>query len=108
MRVILGSSSPWRKQVLSQIVGSDFSVLSPNIDEKEIRDPDPAALTIKLAHAKAKALLSKISGEALLITSDQVVVCNGMIREKPETVAECREFLRSYQYYPAQVVCGIL
>jgi predicted house-cleaning NTP pyrophosphatase (Maf/HAM1 superfamily) len=32
-RLILGSSSPWRKRILSQL-GYTFDVISPDIDEK--------------------------------------------------------------------------
>jgi predicted house-cleaning NTP pyrophosphatase (Maf/HAM1 superfamily) len=32
-RLILGSSSPWRKRILSQM-GYIFDVISPDIDEK--------------------------------------------------------------------------
>jgi predicted house-cleaning NTP pyrophosphatase (Maf/HAM1 superfamily) len=31
-----------------------------DIDEKAIRDPDPKQLTLKIARAKAKALLEKV------------------------------------------------
>jgi len=35
--------------------------------------------------------------EALLVTMDQVVCCEGMVREKPENEEEARSFLKSYQ-----------
>lgn len=59
MRVILGSSSPWRKEVL-KILGYEFDCMSPDIDEKSIRDSDPHKLTLKIAHAKADALLPQV------------------------------------------------
>ena len=39
-----------------------------------------------IANAKADALLSKVTEPSILITSDQVIVCNGVIREKPESI----------------------
>src|SRR3990167_2412936 len=94
MRIILGSQSKNRADILQE-AGFEFDVLPPNIDEKAIRSSDPKKLPALLARAKTDALLPKISGEALLITSDQVVSFEGQIREKPETEAEARKFLET-------------
>jgi len=80
--------------------------VSPEIDEKAIRNDDPKRLTIKIAHAKTDALLSHISEPAILVTIDQVVVVHGAIREKPIDEDECRTFLRSYDDTPVEVVNG--
>jgi len=56
MKIILGSKSKGRKQIL-QNLGYDFVVMDPNIDEKSIRDSDPKKLVTLLAKAKAAALL---------------------------------------------------
>eukprot|EP00026_Physarum_polycephalum_P011813 Phypoly_transcript_12057.p1 GENE.Phypoly_transcript_12057~~Phypoly_transcript_12057.p1 ORF type:complete len:198 (+),score=29.17 Phypoly_transcript_12057:72-665(+) len=109
--IILGSSSIHRKQVL-QGLGINFTVMSPDIDEKAIRDPNPSILTKKIAKAKADALLERISKDpsippSILIASDQVVVYKGVIREKPETKEECKEYLTSYREGPATCVVSI-
>lgn len=44
---------------------------------------------------------------ALVITSDQVIVYQGQIREKPEDEAQAREFLRSYEHHPAEAIVGV-
>ena len=102
-KIILGSSSPARKNVLEKL-GYTFEIMAADIDERAIRDADPRKLTSKLANAKALALLEKIKFPALLITADQVVNCNGVIREKPETPQEARDFLKSYEKFPAETV----
>mgnify|MGYP001559139787 FL=1 len=107
MRIILGAKSQNRKIVLRRM-GYDFEVMDPNIDEKSIRHKDAGHLTLALAVAKAEALLPKIKGEALLITSDQVVVYRGYIREKPETYGEAIRFLTSYNAYPAETVTSVV
>jgi septum formation protein len=68
------------------------------------RSEDPGALTLALAHAKADALLPQIHEPALLITSDQVVVWQGKIHEKPKHAEEARAFLRGYAEGPAETV----
>ncbi len=106
MKIILGSQSKWRKGILEGM-GYKFDVMSPDIDEKAIRDDDPNELTLKLARAKAEALLPRIKDEVILITSDQVVVCNGEVREKPESEEQAREYLKSYAKYPIETVTAV-
>ncbi|MDO8582154.1 MAG: Maf family protein [bacterium] len=107
MKIILGSQSASRKKILEEH-GVVFETMSPDIDEKAIRDVDPKALVLKLAHAKADALLPRILEPSLLITSDQVVVCNGEILEKPESHNEERRFLHGYAYYPPETFTSIV
>ena len=102
MRIILGSTSPWRAEIMRTIV-LDFEVMDPGVDEKSIRHPNPQVLTMKLAKAKSEALRPRITGDVLLITADKVIVCNGEVREKPRDVQEARRWLRSYRDHP--VVC---
>lgn len=89
-------------------MGIDFEIMVSDVDEKAIRLEDPQELTLTLSRAKAEALKAKISEPAILITSDQVVVWNGIIREKPESEAEAREFLKGYNLYPAEAVTAVV
>ena len=107
MKIILGSQSEDRKKIMERW-GWDFEVMSADIDEKAIRDRDPKKLTLLLANAKADKIIPKINQSSLLITSDQVVLCNGKIREKPETAAQAREYLESYKEYPAQTITSVV
>src|SRR5262245_54982209 len=91
MPIILGSQSQGRRPLLSAM-GYAFAVMPAHIDERAIRADDPGVLTLALAHAKADALLPQIREPALLITSDQVVVWQGTIREKPAHAEEARAF----------------
>lgn len=107
MKIVLGSQSQGRKQVLSEM-GYDFEVLSAGIDEKAIRFDDAQQLTLALANAKADALLTKLQQPCVLITSDQVVVCHGQILEKPESPEEARDFLHGYATHPLQTVTAVV
>lgn len=107
MRIILGSKSAGRKKVLESM-GYVFEVIDPDIDEKAIRHKHPSALTLALASAKADALIPKINSEAILITSDQVVVYRGYIREKPVDSEEAIKFLEGYNFYPAETVTSVI
>lgn len=107
MKIILGSQSKWRAKELEK-AGFEFETMSAGIDEKAIRDDNPEKLVLALAHAKAEAILKDIREPALLITTDQVVACNGQIREKPVNETEARQFLKSYIEHPPEVVNGIV
>lgn len=107
MKIILGSSSPFRQKMFSNIT-TDFESMSPDIDEKAIRDHDPETLTLRIAHAKADALIPNIAGPALLVTADQVIVFEGEIREKPLSKEQARDFIRSYAQKLVEVVNGVV
>lgn len=106
MKIILGSQSQGRKQMLEEM-GLRFEVMVSSIDEKAIRFDDPSQLVAALARAKAEALLPLITDPALLITSDQVVVWQDEIREKPENEDEARRFLEGYSIAPARTVTSV-
>ena len=43
-----------------------------------------------------------------MITCDQIVLFEDKVREKPESVEEAKEFLKSYEFGPAVCVNGIV
>ena len=107
LKLILGSKSPARREILSSM-GYEFTVLDPNIDEKAIRSDDPCELVLKLAHAKADALIERIDEDAILLTADQVVLCDNKILEKPNDLAEAREFFHHHSLAPAETVAAVV
>ena len=79
--VVLGSSSPFRKQLLGKLI-DEFETCSPDIDETPFTGETPEQLVLRLALQKAEAVARQYP-EALIITSDQVSVLNGSINGKP-------------------------
>jgi len=111
MKIILGSSSAGRKLVmdeLAQELGFNFEVMSPDIDEKAIRFDNPSDLVMAIANAKADTLISVIKEPAILVCSDQVVLYNDKIREKPVTEKEAKEFLQSYSIVHPQTLGAVV
>lgn len=106
MKIILGSQSVSRQRILTR-AGYEFEVMSADIDEKAIRSENIKELVIMLANAKADALLKVINEPTILITADQIVVCNGEAREKPIDADEAKRFLRSYAEHPVEALNGI-
>ena len=99
--MILGSSSKWRRKVFTKAGCRITDAMDPNIDEKAIRDSDCEKLTLKISNAKADAIISRLAETSAnptmyLICTDQVALCDGVIREKPESELQAREFIKSY------------
>ena len=107
MKIVLGSASKRRQRILHEM-GYEFDVMTADLDEKSIRHHDPKQLTLILAHAKADALLPRLTQDVLLITSDLVTVFEGKILEKPETKEEAIETLKSYGDRPIETVCAVV
>lgn len=83
MKLILASTSPFRKTILDKL-SVDFDTVSPEVDETAIASETPQQLVERLSIAKAKAVADKVE-DALVIGSDQVSVINGEIIGKPHT-----------------------
>jgi septum formation protein len=93
MKLILASSSPFRRELLSRLM-IPFEVAVPGIDETSRQDESPQALVERLAIAKAQTVASK-HPDALVIGSDQVAVHNGTIVGKPLTHERAVEQLKT-------------
>ena len=107
MKLVLGSASPRRKQLLEEM-GYEFEVVTPDIDEKAIRDADPRKLVLKLARAKADAVIKKLKEPSLVLTADQVIYFHGKIHEKPESKEEARIMLQGYGTHPIEEYTAVV
>ncbi|KAH1206463.1 Maf-like protein [Glycine max] len=115
-KIILGSSSKARREILSEM-GYEFTVMTADIDEKCIRREKPEDLVMALAEAKADAIVQRLptggpleedASTTLLITADTVVVYRGVIREKPTSEKEARDFIKGYSGSHAAVVGSVV
>lgn len=91
-RLILGSSSPYRKELLSRL-RIPFEVMLPDIDETPLPDEAPEATAVRLAREKALAIIRKAPG-SLVIGSDQVATMDGLQIGKPGSHARALDQLR--------------
>jgi septum formation protein len=105
MKVVLASESRSRKRALD-ILGLAYEVCPIAIDEKSIRDTDPATLTKKLAEAKAWKVASDVQ-DAVVVSGDAVVAKDGKILEKPRGMEEAMEFLRELSGSAFQFVTSL-
>lgn len=84
-RLILGSTSPYRRELLSRL-RLPFDVVSPQVDESPLLGEAPRALALRLAMAKARAVAA-LHPQAVVIGSDQVADLDGEPLGKPGTHA---------------------
>lgn len=82
-RLILGSSSVYRKELLARL-RLPFEVMVPDIDETAAPGESPDATALRLAQQKA-AVIAAQNPDALVIGSDQVATLDGEQIGKPGT-----------------------
>lgn len=111
-RVVLGSQSPRRRELLAQI-GIDSVVRPADIDESAIRHDDPLELAQTLARVKAATVLERIAADepelmALpVIAADTVVAIDDTILEKPENRDDAERMIRLLSGRTHEVVTGV-
>lgn len=81
MKLVLASSSPFRKALLDKLQ-LNFETDSPDIDETPRENEGIEAMVKRLSEGKARALADKYPN-ALIIGSDQSATLNGNILHKP-------------------------
>lgn len=112
-RIILGSASPRRRELLEQI-GVEFEVWTS--DKEEVyHSTDPADVVCELAFMKAEhvaeELLEKEGGavreDTAVIGADTVVVLDGRILGKPSDPEDAVRMLKSLQGRSHTVYTGV-
>ncbi|MDI4632493.1 septum formation inhibitor Maf [Pelomonas sp. V22] len=81
--LILASTSRYRRELLERLRIA-FTVQSPEVDETPLPGEAPAAMAVRLALAKARAVAA-LHPEAVVIGSDQVADLDGQPIGKPGT-----------------------
>ena len=84
MAVYLASTSPRRKEILSEIL-PHFSQVSPDTEEKEYPQLTPKEKAVRLSKDKCVAAVNHIREKGMvIIASDTVVDLDGTVLEKPK------------------------
>jgi septum formation protein len=79
--LILASTSPYRRELLQRL-RLPFEVMAPGVDEARLPAEAPAAMALRLALAKARAIAA-LRPDAVVIGSDQVADLEGLALGKP-------------------------
>ena len=91
-KLILGSSSPRRLELLSQLRIKPDLIKSPDIDEATKKFELPRDYCIRMAKEKANAI--DVEYDDVLLTADTIVCVGRRILGKPSNEDQVREFLK--------------
>ncbi|GAB6189186.1 Maf family nucleotide pyrophosphatase [Marinitoga arctica] len=103
MKLILGSGSPRRKEILSKL-GIDFEIRISNTKEYSTTE-NPIEYVKELSLKKSKDI--EIFNNELLITADTVVAFNNEILGKPENEEDAYKMLKKLSGEKHLVITGI-
>lgn len=107
MKLILGSSSPRRKEILANI-GYPFTAVTADVTESEDASLGLEGLSLHNAQLKAEAVYQALgSKENLVIGSDTVVWLDGVAYGKPRDEEEAYRFLSELSGKTHQVGTGV-
>ena len=105
MKILLGSNSPRRKELL-QNLGFDFEVVSINCDEIFPENLEVENIASYLSELKANAFRNLEASE-ILLTADTVVTFENKVLGKPKDREEAVEMLSHLSGKTHQVYTGI-
>lgn len=95
MRLILASSSIYRRQLLERL-RLPFEILAPDVDESPLAAEAPEQLALRLAKLKAQTIANRYP-DALVIGSDQVAALGTLCLGKPGNHAHAVAQLKQLQ-----------
>jgi len=94
MEVVLASTSPRRREILSLVGLKDFKVLPPKGKEVEVKTPEDVK---RNAILKGKSVLKRLpyGDEYIVIASDTAVFIDNRFLGKPKNPEEAKRFLKT-------------
>jgi septum formation protein len=107
LKLILGSASPRRLELLAQIGVRPDAVRPADIDETPLKDELPRRYAERLAREKGAALAVDAGPDDLILTADTVVACGRRILDKPSDGAAAEAALRLLSGRRHQVITAI-
>ena len=105
-KLILGSQSPRRQQLLSDL-GYSFTTRVISTDEKFPTDMLASRVAEFLAQEKGKAHVALMGTDELVITADTTVVLGQQVLNKPGNLTEAKQMLGLLSGKAHQVVSGV-
>ena len=105
MKLILGSGSPRRKELLAQLGITPDAILPPDINEDPVKGELPRPYCARLALEKAAAIPA--DPDDIILTADTTVALGRRILGKPADAGEAARFLTDLGGRRHQVITAI-
>lgn len=93
LKLVLGSGSPRRLELLAQLGVVPGAVRPPDIDETPLKAELPRPYCARIARGKAEAMV--LAGDEVALCADTTVAMGRRIMGKPEDAKEAAQFLRA-------------
>lgn len=106
-KIVLGSNSPRRRELLSGLDISYEVRPMPDIDESYPSDLWKEEIPVFIARQKADAYRSMMDDDTLLITADTIVWIDGTVLGKPVDEQDARRMLRTLSGQMHEVITGV-
>lgn len=106
MRLVLGSASPRRRELLAQIGLTPDAVLPPDIDETPLKGELPRPYCMRIAREKAMAV--QAGPDDVVLCADTTVALGRRILGKPADAGEAAAFLVALGGRRHQVVTAVV
>ncbi|MEN9400686.1 MAG: hypothetical protein RL632_1789 [Bacteroidota bacterium] len=106
MKLILGSASPRRKELI-QAAGFSFEVRTKDTDESFPASLPCTKVAEFVARKKLDALLQDASDDEILLCADTTVVVDELILNKPKDAAEAKAMLGQLSGRSHNVITGV-
>ncbi|KAH0788160.1 septum formation protein Maf [Histomonas meleagridis] len=108
MKIILGSQSPRRKELLSPIL--NFEVVPSNFDESTINPsqfPNPSEFVRVQSRKKCEEIATRVTDADMIITADTIVFIDNQILGKPGTHEKAYEMISKLSGRSHSVETGV-
>ncbi|MBO6896744.1 MAG: septum formation protein Maf [Shimia sp.] len=105
MRLILGSGSPRRKELLAQIGVVADTICPPDINEDPHKNELPRPYCVRIAREKALAV--QAAPDDVVLCADTTVALGRRIMGKPQDAAEAAEFLMALSGRRHRVITAV-
>lgn len=106
MKLILGSKSPRRQQLLQEM-GYSFEIRVKETDESYPENLLPHEIAMHISIHKARALQGDLKENELLLTADTIVCVDGTILGKPKDEKDAVNMLKQLSGKQHSVITGI-
>ena len=107
VKILLGSNSPRRRELLSLILPQFEVAKMKDVEEKYPADLAPEDIPAYLSKLKAKAYKDDLGENILLITADTIVLLDGKVLGKPKNRADAIDMIHKLSGQTHTVITGV-
>ncbi len=106
LKLVLGSGSPRRLELLAQLGIAPDDIRPPDVDESPLKAEQPKQYCARIALAKAAAL--KLAPDEVALCADTTVALGRRIMGKPEDEKEAAQFLLALSGRRHRVITSVV